>query len=62
MREYTFDTVTIGGRIAYYNIAWYRPRPLIARSKRVESARRVVALRKCGRFPRSPVACAWASM
>jgi biotin carboxylase len=30
--EYTFDTVTIDGRIAYYNIDWYRPRPLIARS------------------------------
>lgn len=30
--EYTFDTITIGGRIAYYNVAWYRPRPLIARS------------------------------
>jgi hypothetical protein len=30
--EYTFDTITVGGRIAYYNIAWYRPRPLVARS------------------------------
>lgn len=30
--EYTFDTITINGEIAYYNIAWYRPRPLIARS------------------------------
>ncbi len=30
--EYTFDTITIDGRIAYYNIAVYRPRPLIARS------------------------------
>ncbi len=30
--EYTFDTITIDGEIAYYNIAWYRPRPLIARS------------------------------
>ena len=30
--EYTFDTITVNGKIAYYNIAWYRPRPLIARS------------------------------
>jgi biotin carboxylase len=30
--EYTFDTITVDGRICYYNIAWYRPRPLIARS------------------------------
>ena len=30
--EYTFDTITINGKIAYYNIALYRPRPLIARS------------------------------
>ncbi|MEM7482080.1 MAG: ATP-grasp domain-containing protein [Acidobacteriota bacterium] len=30
--EYTFDTISIGGRIAYYNIGWYRPKPLIART------------------------------
>lgn len=30
--EYTFDTITIDGEVAYYNVAWYRPRPLIARS------------------------------
>jgi hypothetical protein len=30
--EYTFDTITIDNEIAYSNIAWYRPRPLIARS------------------------------
>jgi biotin carboxylase len=30
--EYTFDTITIGGEIAYFNICWYRPRPLIART------------------------------
>ena len=29
--EFTFDTVCAGGRIVYYNICWYRPRPLIAR-------------------------------
>jgi hypothetical protein len=43
--EYTFDTVTIGGQIAYYNIAWYRPRPLIARSNEWISPQ-VVALRE----------------
>ncbi len=30
--EYTFDTITINGEIAFYSIATYRPRPLIARS------------------------------
>jgi hypothetical protein len=30
--EYTFDAITINGKIAYYSIAWYRPRPLIART------------------------------
>jgi len=30
--EYTFDTISIDGEIAYYNIAWYRPPPLIGRS------------------------------
>ncbi len=30
--EYTFDTVSIGGEIAYFNIGWYRPRPLVART------------------------------
>ncbi len=29
--EYTFDTVCAGGNILFYNICWYRPRPLIAR-------------------------------
>ncbi len=42
--EYTFDTITIDGRIAYYNIAWYRPRPLIARSNEWISPQ-VIALR-----------------
>lgn len=42
--EYTFDTITIGGKIAYYNIAWYRPRPLIARSNEWISPQ-VIALR-----------------
>ena len=30
--EYTFDTVSIGGEIAYFNIGWYRPKPLIGRT------------------------------
>ncbi len=30
--EYTYDTITAEGKILYYNISWYRPRPLIARS------------------------------
>jgi hypothetical protein len=30
--EFTFDTITIDGRIQFYNIAWYRPHPLIGRS------------------------------
>lgn len=42
--EYTFDTITIGGEIAYYNVAWYRPRPLIARSNEWISPQ-VIALR-----------------
>lgn len=29
--ELTFDTVSIGGRVAYHNVAWYRPRPLDAK-------------------------------
>lgn len=42
--EFTFDTITIEGRVAYYNIAWYRPRPLVARSNEWISPQ-VVALR-----------------
>lgn len=30
--EYTFDTISIAGRIAYENFSWYRPRPLVGRS------------------------------
>ncbi|GMV38298.1 MAG: hypothetical protein AMXMBFR64_00140 [Myxococcales bacterium] len=30
--EYTFDTLTCEGKVLYYNVAWYRPRPLIART------------------------------
>lgn len=30
--EYTFDTISIDGRIVYESLSWYRPRPLIGRS------------------------------
>jgi hypothetical protein len=42
--EFTFDTITIDGQVAYYNVAWYRPRPLIARSNEWISPQ-VIALR-----------------
>ncbi len=29
--EFTFDTICIDGRIAFENVAWYRPKPLTAR-------------------------------
>lgn len=31
--EFTFDTICSGGNIHYYNVSWYRPRPLIARTE-----------------------------
>ena len=42
--EFTFDTVTIQGHVAYFNVAWYRPRPLVARSNEWISPQ-VIALR-----------------
>lgn len=30
--EFTFDTICAGGEVLFYNICWYRPRPLIART------------------------------
>lgn len=42
--EYTFDTITINGEVAFYSVAVYRPRPLIARSNEWISPQ-VVALR-----------------
>ena len=30
--EFTFDTICINGKPAYWNVAWYRPRPLISRT------------------------------
>ena len=47
--EYTFDTVSIAGEPAFHNIAWYRPRPLVARTQEWISPQ-VVALR----FPDQP--------
>ena len=46
--EFTFDTITVNKEIAYYNIAWYRPRPLIARSHEWISPQ-VIALRDVDR-------------
>jgi len=31
--EYTFDTICIDGQIQYFNIGFYRPRPLVARQE-----------------------------
>ena len=42
--EFTFDTLTAGGVIQYHNIAWYRPRPLVARTQEWISPQ-VIALR-----------------
>jgi len=30
--EFTFDTISINGEIAFFNMAWYRPPPIIGRS------------------------------
>jgi hypothetical protein len=46
--EYTFDTVSIEGAIAYSNVSWYRPPPLIARTVEWISPQ-TVALRDIGR-------------
>jgi len=43
--EYTFDTVSVAGSPAYFNVAWYRPRPLVARTTEWISPQ-VVALRR----------------
>ena len=45
--EFTFDTICHGGEIAYVNMCWYRPRPLIARSLEWVSPQ-TVALRDLG--------------
>lgn len=43
--EYTFDAITVNGKVVYYNVAWYRPRPLVARSHEWISPQ-VIALRE----------------
>ncbi len=55
--EYTFDTIAIAGRPAYFNVAWYRPRPLVARTNEWISPQ-VVALR----YPDQPVLAAGVEM
>jgi hypothetical protein len=30
--EFTFDTICSNGRVHHYNMGWYRPRPLVART------------------------------
>jgi phosphoribosylaminoimidazole carboxylase (NCAIR synthetase) len=30
--EFTFDTICSRGRILFFNVSWYRPRPLVGRS------------------------------
>lgn len=42
--EFTFDTICSGGRVLFYNICWYRPRPLIGKSNEWVS-QQTVALR-----------------
>ena len=40
--EFTFDTVCSGGRVLFYNICWYRPRPLIGKQNEWISQQTVV--------------------
>jgi biotin carboxylase len=40
--EFTFDTICAGGRIVFYNICWYRPRPLIGKNNEWVSQQTVV--------------------
>jgi biotin carboxylase len=51
--EYTFDTICAAGRILYYNVSWYRPRPLIGRSLEWVSPQ-TVALREPDRQALAP--------
>lgn len=30
--EYTYDTISVDGRVVFENFSWYRPRPLVGRS------------------------------
>ena len=40
--EFTFDTVCAAGRVLFYNICWYRPRPLIGKQNEWISQQTVV--------------------
>jgi hypothetical protein len=42
--EFTFDTICSDGQVLFYNICWYRPRPLIGKSNEWVS-QQTVALR-----------------
>ena len=42
--EYTFDTICAGGKILFFNMCWYRPRPLVARQNEWVSSQ-TIALR-----------------
>ena len=45
--EFTFDSISSGGRVAYYNVCWYRPRPLVMKQLEWVSPQ-TVALREPG--------------
>jgi len=47
--ELTFDTVSIGGRVVYHNVGWYRPRPLDAKQHEWISPQAI-----CLRRPEAP--------
>lgn len=40
--EFTFDTICAGGKVLFYNICWYRPRPLIGKQNEWISQQTVV--------------------
>lgn len=40
--EFTFDTICAGGRVLFYNVCWYRPRPLIGKQLEWVSQQTVV--------------------
>jgi hypothetical protein len=42
--EFTFDTICYGGKVLFYNICWYRPRPLLGKQNEWIS-QQTVALR-----------------
>ena len=48
--EFTFDSISTGGRVAYYNVCWYRPRPLAMKQLEWVSPQ-TIALRDPGAGP-----------